>query len=124
MYTSLLHSGEFVDYDGNIVTIEFFKKVDLNTNPSSLTFSDAGGFKSLTIWSRDGDAELYDPQVDWLSYQQIHSEPVVGTDYYKYTYKIICDSNSGDERSSVLHIGIEGMGGIIIDVPVTQMGDE
>lgn len=124
-YTTLLHSGEFVDYDGNTITVEFFKKIDLNANPTSLSFSDAGGSRSLVIWSRDGDAKLYDPTVDWLSYTvpSNHAVPVVGTDYYKYTYIIHCNSNSGDERTTNLHIGIEGMGGVIIDVPVTQSGE-
>lgn len=123
-YTSLLHSGEFVDYDGNIITIEFFKRTDINASPASLSYSDAGGFRTLTIWSRDGDAYIADPQVDWWNYQQTKAEPLPGSDYYKYTYRISCNSNSsGEDRETVIHVHLEGVGGVHIDVPIYQAGD-
>lgn len=123
-YTTLLHSGEFVDYNGNTITVEFFKKIDLNANPTSLSFPYIASDRYLTIWSRDGDAKLYDPLVDWCNYRQMRAVQLPGSDYYKYTYRISCTRNNTDEeRSTTLHIGIEGMGGVIIDVPLTQASE-
>ena len=122
---TILHSGSFNDYNGDEIKVTFFRRVDLNASPTSLTFYVDGGTGTLSIWSRVGDAELFDPTVGWLNWRQIGSEKLVGSDYYKYTYEITCDpNNSGDKRTGEFHIGIEGMGGVILNVPVIQYNSE
>ena len=122
---TILHSGSFNDYNGEEIKVTFYRRVDLNASPTSLTFYVDGGTRTLSIWSRVGDAILFDPTVDWLNYRKISSEKLVGCDYYKYTYEITCDANtSGDDRTSELNIGIEGMGGVRITVPVIQYNSE
>ena len=124
-FETILHSGSFNDYNGEEIKVTFYRRVDLNASPTSLTFYVDGGTRTLSIWSRVGDAILFDPTVDWLSYRKISSEKLVGCDYYKYTYEITCDANtSGNDRTSELNIGIEGMGGVKITVPVIQYNSE
>ena len=119
---TILHSGKFATYDGDEITVTFFRRIDLNASPTSLSFSDAGGSRYLTIWSTMGDAHLADPTVEWLNYQLVSTEPVVGTPYYKYTYRIICDSNSGMDRETVLIVDLrDDIPGEMIYVPVTQI---
>ena len=124
-FETILHSGSFNDYNGEEIKVTFYRRVDLNASPTSLTFYVNSETRTLSIWSRVGDAILFDPTVDWLSYRKISSEKLVGCDYYKYTYEITCDANtSGDDRTSELNIGIEGMGGVKITVPVIQYNSE
>lgn len=119
-----LHSGSFVDYDGNEITISFYKKTDINALPSTLSYSDAGGTRTLTIWSTDGDAYIADPQVDWWNYSQTGAEPLPGSDFYKYTYMITVQPNStGNDRDANIHVHLEGIGSVHIDVPIHQVGD-
>lgn len=122
---TLLHSGQFTDYDGNTIKVEIFKKVDFNVMPASLSFGVVGASSTLSIWSRDGDAELYDPQVDWLSWSQIKAEKLPGSDYYKYTYRItVTANNTGSSRSTNLGAGLETgtVVGRMMNIPVTQNG--
>lgn len=124
-FETILHSGSFNDYNGDEIKVTFYRRVDLNASPTSLTFYVDGGTGTLSIWSRVGDAELFDPTVNWLNWRQIRSEKLVGCDYYKYTYEITCEANdSGEDRTGEFHIGIEGMGGVIINVPVIQYNSE
>lgn len=124
-FETILHSGSFNDYNGEEIKVTFYRRVDLNASPKSLTFYVDGGTSTLKIWSRVGDAILFDPTVDWLNYRKISSEKLVGCDYYKYTYEITCAANtSGNDRTSEFNIGIEGMGGVKITVPVIQYNSE
>ena len=124
-FETILHSGSFNDYNGEEIKVTFYRRVDLNASPTSLTFYVNGGTSTLSIWSRVGDAILFDPTVDWLNYRKIRSEKLVGCDYYKYTYEITCNANtSGNDRTSEFNIGIEGMGGVKITVPVIQYNSE
>lgn len=125
-FETILHSGSFNDYNGDEIKVTFYRRVDLNASPTSLTFYVDGGTGTLSIWSRVGDAELGDPQVDWLHWgPATNREKLVGCDYYKYTYEITCDpNNSGEDRTTELSVDIEGMGGVIITVPVIQYNSE
>lgn len=121
---TILHSGEFVTQDDELVMVTFYRRTDLNAVPSSMSFGISGGTETLEIWSRTGEAILrINPTYDWLNYQQVSATPIVGTEYHKYTYNIICDANAtSDERTGYLDIGIEyGQGvGDTIQVVVTQ----
>ena len=119
---TVLHSGCFNDYDGNIIEVTFYSKTDLNASPSSLHFKANGETLQLTIWSRDGDAYLGDNFPEWLTYSQVSSEPLVGSPFYRYTYNITADENPGTKRDYTITVCIEGIGFINIEVPVTQAG--
>lgn len=122
---TILHSGNFLDRNDNPVIVTFYRRTDLNVVPDSLTFQTSGGSLTLACWSRNGEVELTDYGFgDWLNYRQVRVEPIVGTDYHKYTYEIICDANSGQIRRTTLRVGIEyGQGvGDTVDVSVLQDG--
>lgn len=128
MALKLLHSGSFVDYEGNIINVQLFKHRDLNANPTSLRFNADGETLSFTIWSYDGEAILYDIPDNWLNYRNERAEQLPGSEFHKYFYKIICDPNTGAERTSSLSVGLE----TVIDddpfrpkltIPVTQSGN-
>lgn len=92
---TILHSGSFNDYDGNEIKVTFYRRVDLNVRPSQIEFPVSGGEAYVTVWSNTGSACISDPAVSWLDYRQVGSEPIEGTNWYKYTYLITCDPASG-----------------------------
>ena len=124
---TVLHSGQFVTQEDDVVTVTFYRRTDLNAVPGSMSFGASGGTETLEIWSRTGEAILrINPTYDWLDYQQVSATPIVGTEYHKYTYNIICSANSSSSsRTGVLDVGIEyGQGvGETIQVSVTQSTD-
>lgn len=93
IYT-LLHSGEFLDYRDRKVRVEFYKVTGVRVCPDDLHFSSSGGVLQVTIWSTKESVYLSDPQVDWLNYRLVSSEKLPGSQYYKYTYEITCNSKS------------------------------
>ena len=122
-FETILHSGSFNDYNGEEIKVTFYRRVDLNASPTSLTYYKSGGAQILSIWSRAGDAELFDPPADWIWHRQVKAEEY--GDYHKYTYEITCDpNNTGKERKVDLSVGIEGMGGVRITIPVIQYNTE
>ena len=123
---TILHSGSFLDYDDNTIEVKFFRHTDLNASPSSLSFTYGGGTLRLTIWSRCGNAHLVNPSVDWLTYTPAEEpEPIVGTNYYKYFYDIVCSSNSGDARDTNLVVDLHAeIPGVSINIPVHQGSDD
>lgn len=120
---TILHSGSFYDYEGNEIKVTFYKKIDLNVSPTSLTFPAGGGSMSVSIWSRTGSAVLSDAP-SWLNYVQTRVDPIPGTNWYKYTYSIECDPNSQtSERTYIWNVYIEdgeGAGEVSTSFTVTQ----
>lgn len=124
---SLLHSGSFLDKDGNKITVSFYSRVDINVIPESgySGLPRSGALVSITIWSRDGDAKMWDPPCDWITYRQTKAESLPGSEYYKYTYRLTIDfNNTGSARQCNIGIGLETgpVVGKLIDVPIKQLG--
>ena len=123
---TLLHSGSFLDRDGNTIKVSFYKRVDINCYPQGYSgIPRTGGSMTLTIWSHVGDAKLWDPQVDWVTFRQLRAEQLPGSDYYKYTYLItVSVNNSGSARETTLGVGLETgpVVGKLMDVPIKQNG--
>jgi len=99
-----LHKGSFTDYDGNTIIVTFYHSVDINAYPESLWIDASGGTLELSIWSKDGEASLGDPQEDWWNYRQKNVERIPGTRWHKYTYYIDVDENPATPRSTELNI--------------------
>lgn len=123
----LLHSGQFVTQEDDVVTVTFYRKTGINAVPRHLEFGASGGTQTIEIWSRTGEVILrINPDYYWLDYRQVEVTPITGTDYHKYTYNITCTENQTDhERIGTLDIGIEyGQGvGDTVQVPVIQSTD-
>lgn len=126
-YENLLHSGEFVTHQGDIIEVSFYERVDLNAVPNSLWIDADGGTLSISIWSRDGDANLNNGDFpdDWGNIRQVGSERILGTTNYKYYYEIDIDPNPGVTRQVELNVFLETgpYAGIAhIYVPLIQEG--
>lgn len=68
----ILHSGQFLDYDGNIIRITFYQEKHLWVSRTNITAPYTGGEYEVEVWSdvekgepclRDGDGDNYE---DWL----------------------------------------------------------
>ena len=74
----ILHSGEFLDYDGNTIRVSFYKEYHLWVSRTSITAPYTGGEYDIEIWSdvdgtphlRDGEGDDY---TDWLSIRRVES---------------------------------------------------
>ena len=95
---TLLHSGEFTDYNGNKVTVEFYKVYNLYVVPRTIKFGSDGGTQLVTVWSNKGNAYLGDPMVLWLNYRQVSAERLPGSEQFKYTFEITCEPNTTGAR--------------------------
>lgn len=106
----LLHGGSFADYDGNEVTVNFYKIYNLNVVPHQLRFPAEGGTLTVSVWSTKGSAELTFRNIpDWITRAaQIKAEQLPGLNEYKYTYEITCSSNgTASNRSYQADVWIE-----------------
>ena len=121
---TLLHQGSFNDRDGNIIKVSFYHRVDINAYPESLHIGPDGGTLNLVIWSRDGDAALGDPSVDWWNYHQVKAEKILGTHWYRYYYEITVDANTGDERTTEIRVYNDDGEVARMVVPLIQDGQE
>lgn len=124
---TILHSGSFLDKEGNEIKITFSRNTVLNAEPSSFTLYSPGGTVELSIWSRTGEARLQDPPVNWIGFNLNSVENLPGCIYHKYNYNLIVDENlTGENRETDLRVFIEdGIGiGDRLNVHITQYGYE
>lgn len=123
---SILHSGSFSDYDGNEIKVTFYKWVDLNVVPDSLSFGVGAASTFVKAWSKTGSAVIDDSAVDWLTVRYIRGTPIPGSNEYIYTYSIMVQANnSGAPRRTTLTVYIEdgeGAGTTTMEIPVYQNG--
>lgn len=105
----ILHSGEFLDYDGNTIRVTFYKEKHLWVSRSSITAPYTGGEYEIEVWSDIGDAVIYDSQYDWIS------DPIFGGSYknseghtvYKYKIQISGRPFVGVATTGTLNVGVE-----------------
>ena len=105
----ILHSGEFLDYDGNIIRVTFYKEKHLWVSRSSITAPYTGGEYEVEVWSDVGEALIYDSQYDWIddpifqgSYKNSDGHTV-----YKYLIKIKGRPFVGTNTTATLNVGVE-----------------
>ena len=85
----ILHSGQFLDYDGNTIKITFYQEKHLWVSTTSITAPYTGGEYEVEVWSDVGDAWIADSAYDWIS------DPISGGRYrnseghYVAKYKIV-----------------------------------
>ena len=75
----ILHSGQFLDYDGNTIKITFYQEKHLWVSTTSITAPYTGGEYDIDIWTdvekgepylRDGDGDDY---TDWLRIRRVET---------------------------------------------------
>lgn len=75
---NILHSGEFLDYDGNTIRVTFYKEKHLWVSRSSITAPPTGGAYEFDVWTdvdgypclRDGEGDDY---TDWVTIRKVGS---------------------------------------------------
>ena len=105
----ILHSGQFLDYDGNTIKITFYQEKHLWVSRSSITAPYTGGEYEVEVWSDVGDAVIYDSAYDWIS------DPISGGSYknsdghtvYKYKIQITGRDFVGVSTTGSLNVGVE-----------------
>lgn len=104
-----LHSGQFLDYDGNIIKITFYQEKHLWVSRSSITSPYTGGEYEVEVWSDAGDAYINDSPVSWID------DPIFegsyknsdGHNVYKYKIKIAGRSLVGHTQSATFNVSVE-----------------
>lgn len=105
----ILHSGEFLDHDGNIIRVSFYKEKHLWVSTTSIVAPYTGGEYTVEVWSDIGDAVIYDSTYDWIS------DPIFQGSYknseghtvYKYKIQISGRPFVGVATTGSLNVGVE-----------------
>jgi hypothetical protein len=105
----ILHSGQFLDYDGNTIKITFYQEKHLWVSTTSITAPYTGGEYEVEVWSDVGDALIYDSAYDWIS------DPIFKGSYtnseghrvYKYKIQITGRDFVGVSTTGTLNVGVE-----------------
>lgn len=105
----ILHSGEFLDHDGNIIKVTFYQEKHLWVSTTSIVAPYTGGEYIVEVWSDAGDALIYDSTYDWIS------DPIFQGSYknseghtvYKYKIQISGRPFVGVATTGSLNVGVE-----------------
>lgn len=62
----ILHSGQFLDYDGNTIKITFYQEKHLWVSRTAITAPYTGGEYEVEVWSDVGYAYINDSPVSWI----------------------------------------------------------
>lgn len=106
---NILHSGQFLDYDGNTITITFYTQTHLWVSRSSITALHTGGTFAVEVWSDAGDAEIFDSPYDWI--EPIQTGSYINSDGYRvHQYNIIVSGTpvAGSIKTGTLNVGVDG----------------
>ena len=105
----ILHSGQFLDYDGNIIRITFYQEKHLWVSRTSITTPYTGGEYDVEVWSDVGDAYINDSPVSWIDdpiYQGSYKNSD-GHTVYKYKIKIAGRPFVGVTQTATFNVGVE-----------------
>lgn len=107
----ILHSGEFVNYEGKTIKVSFYIEKHLWVSVSEIEVSALGGTYDVEVWSDAGDALIYDSQESWIGLSS-NGMYVNNEGHNVYKYKITVKRNSvgiggTNPRTGVLNVGVE-----------------
>ena len=106
----ILHSGQFLDYDGNTIKVTFYKEKHLWISRRSITSPGSGGDFEVEVWSDAGDAKIYECDYDWVelisSGSYINKE---GYSVYKYIFRVASNNGVliGSARTGTFNVAVE-----------------
>ena len=105
----ILHSGQFIDYDGNTIKITFYQEKHLWVSRTNITAPYTGGEYEVEVWSDVGDALIYDSAYDWISdpISQGSYKNSDGHTVYKYKIQIKGRDFVGVATTGSLNVGVE-----------------
>lgn len=105
----ILHSGEFLDYEGNTIRVTFYEEKHLWMNMSDIHAPAQGGVYLIHLWSDVGGAFLYSSDYEWVS-NPAYVESYTNKDgYIVNVYRVVISNMpSGTiERSAKLYADVE-----------------
>lgn len=105
----ILHSGQFLDYDGNIIRITFYQEKHLWVSRTSITTPYTGGEYDVEVWSDVGDAYINDSPVSWIDdpiYQGSYKNSD-GHTVYKYKIKIAGRPLMGHTQATTFNVSVD-----------------
>lgn len=100
----ILHSGQFLDYDGNTITITFYQEKHLWVSTTIINAPYTGGEYEVEVWSDVGFADIRDFDSDWVSLRSLGSY-INADGHTVFRYKIIVEGRGaqiGSERTMTL----------------------
>lgn len=106
----ILHSGQFLDYDGNIIKVTFYKEKHLWISKRSIESPASGGDFEVEVWSDAGHAEIYERDYDWVELisngAYINNE---GHSVYKYIFRVASNNGVliGSSRTATFNVAVE-----------------
>lgn len=104
----VLHSGEFLDHDGNTIRVTFYEEKHLWVSLSSITSPFTGGDYEVEVWSDAGEAEIYGSPIDWLTISFIGSyRNKEGHNVYKYKFSITGRPQFGTSQTVYVNAGVQ-----------------
>ena len=102
----ILHSGDFLDYDGNTIRVKFehYKDIHLNINTTELVAPANGGEYIIEVWVNDnsekytyGTAVVDDEfhSYKWIALTRIFNEEYINDEGYTVTkFKLIVNAKT------------------------------
>jgi hypothetical protein len=116
----LIHSGSFLDHEDNPITVSFYKRIDLNADPTSFDVDYTLSVNILVVWSREGEAYVKSYPSWLISCTEIWVADLPGTNYHKHYYSFGVPLNEGEARDGVFKISIQGNDWAETVVPIHQ----
>lgn len=103
----ILHSGQFLDYDGNTIKVTFYKEKHLWISKRSIVSPASGGEFNVEVWSDAGDAIIYERDYDWVELVSNGAyRNKEGYSVYKYIFRV-ASNNGGSSRTATFGVGVE-----------------
>lgn len=105
----ILHSGQFLDYDGNIIKITFYQEKHLWVSRTSIVAPYTGGEYVVEVWSDAGVAYINDSTVSWIDdpiYQGSYKNSD-GHTVYKYKIKIAGRPLLGNTQTATFNVMVD-----------------
>lgn len=103
----ILHSGQFLDYDGNTIKVTFYKEKHLWISKRSIVSPASGGEFEVEVWSDAGDAIIYERDYDWVELVSNGAyRNTEGYIVYKYIFRV-ARNNGGPSRTETFSVGVE-----------------
>lgn len=105
----ILHSGQFIDYDGNMIKITFYQEKHLWVSKKYITTPYTGGECEVEVWSDVGDAWISDSSYSWISdpVSQGSYKNADGHTVYKYKITVQGRPATGHKQSGTLSVNVE-----------------
>ena len=105
----ILHSGQFLDYDGNIIKITFYQEKHLWVSNDTQRVGFFGGVIEFELWSDAGIPAIRDHEYGWLSDptptgSYVNSD---GITVYKYSITVSRNPVLNSTRSASLVVYVE-----------------